>query len=413
MLLFIIKLIIGTTMILEFKDMVSFYSEYSSLGIGRCPVELKFETKFKHPPILKSNLSSPEDLIKKLSDLIGKKFPFKKVSRTDGSNVRKLVAMALSNEAPKTASKSEFTVVPSKSKGVPKNLLEYIDTYIVTSGSNYNLQVWNRNPASDSIQVEYSNGDTLSANEVRFITVKVNPETHIIESILILTPKYIVDNYGKFGKPTVKSQMIISNKARENVLDQPSSILFHTSDTGVGVADNRDNLDKFSIKDEPSKESLLPLESIFDVISTEIVGKITISPDLSTKIRGQELERIIAKSLGYNIQDTELMEGGYPDIRNQALEIKVQDSPTVDLGQYTPEFEIDVPGCPDFTTSDIRYFIALTNPTTGLVEGAVLCEGNKLGRHFTYIAEESYKCQRSIPMSFFEKYSGQVLFNPE
>lgn len=376
-------------------------------------MELKFEAKFKHPPKHKNELSTPEELVNKLSGLVGKKFPFKKVSRTDGSNVRKLVAMTLSERAPEKAAKSEFTVVPEKGKGVPKNLLEYVDTYIVTSGNSYNLQVWNRNPASDSVQVEYANGDTLSANEVRFVTIKVNTETHIIESVLVLSPDYIVEKFDKFGKPTVKSQMIISNKARQNVISQPNSILFHTSARKVGEVGNIDNLHQFAIKDEPTEQSLLPLESLLDVIATEIVGKVTVSPDLSTKERGQDLERIIATSLGYNIQDAELMEGGYPDIRNQALEIKVQDSPTVDLGKYTPEFEVDVPGCPGFSTGDIRYFIALTNPATGLVEGAVLCEGNKLGSHFTYIGEESYKCQRLIPMTYFEKYAGQTLYNPE
>ena len=29
----------------------------------------------------------------------------------------------------------------------------------------------------------------------------------------------------------------------------------------------------------------------------------------------------------------ELLVGGYPDLRNQVLEVKIQDSPTVDLGQ--------------------------------------------------------------------------------
>ncbi|MGL1234897.1 nuclease [Vibrio parahaemolyticus] len=376
-------------------------------------MELKFDAKFNHPPKHKNELSTPEELVNRLSVLVGQKFPFKKVARTDGSNVRKLVAMTLSEGAPEKAAKPEFNVVPEKGKGVPKNLLEYVDSYIVTSGNVYNLQVWNRNPASDSVQVEYINGDTLSANDVRFVTVKVNTETHIIESVLVLSPAYIVEKFGKFGKPTVKSQMIISNKARQKVINKPSRILFYSSSRKIGDVKNIDNLHKFSIKDEPTKQSLLPIESLLDVIATKIVGKVSVTPSLSTKERGQYLERIIATSLGYNINEAELMDGGYPDIRNQALEIKVQDSPTVDLGKYTPEFEVDVPSCPGFSTGDIRYFIALTNPTSGLVEGAVLCEGNKLGHHFTYIGAESYKCQRTIPMTYFEKYAGQTLYNPE
>lgn len=371
------------------------------------------EAKFKLPPVNKAALSTPEELAQKLSSLVGQTFNLTRASRTDGSNLRKLIAATLSSSTPTTASKSDYVVVPTKGKGVPKALLEYIDTYIVTSGKvNYNLQVWNRNPASDSVQVEYANGETLSANEVRFITVKVNPETHIIESVLVLTPDYIVENFGKFGKPTIKSQMIISNRARQNVLSMPNSTLFYPSDGSVGNQANITNLPSLSIKDAPSASSLLPIETILDVVVSDVVGKVTISPTLSTKERGQELERLIATKLGYSISEADLMDGGYPDIRNQALEIKVQDSPTVDLGQYTPEYEEDVPSCPGFKTGDIRYLIALTDSTTGLVEGVVLCEGKKLGGHFTYIASKSYKCQRSIPMAFFENHTGKSAFNP-
>ena len=65
-----------------------------------------------------------------------------------------------------TLSGSSFMLVPSfipsllssnnspKQKGVPSFLREYIDTYIITTGNSYNLQVWNRNPNSASVQVD-------------------------------------------------------------------------------------------------------------------------------------------------------------------------------------------------------------------------------------------------------------------
>jgi len=124
------------------------------------------------------------------------------------------------------------------------------------------------------------------------------------------------------------------------------------------------------------------------------------------------LEEIFANALGYSIDDGELLAGGYPDLCNQALEVKIQDSPTVNLGKFSPEFEVKIPGCSGFTTRNMRYFIALTNPETNIIEGAVLCQGSKLGLHFTYVPEESYKCQRSIPMNFFEDIQGRSVFNP-
>ena len=106
------------------------------------------------------------------------------------------------------------------------------------------------------------------------------------------------------------------------------------------------------------------------------------------------------------------MIGGYPDIRHQALEVKVQDAATVDLGRYSPQFDEPVEGCLGFTTHEVRYLIALTDAKTGICRGAIVCPGRHLGEHFVYVADKSYKCQRSIPMAFFDRFDGQAVFNP-
>ena len=70
--------------------------------------------------------------------------------RTDGSNFRKIITnYLLAGYMPEAA--DEYKIVPPKQKGVPAFLREYIDTYIVTTGNSYNLQVWNRNPNSASV----------------------------------------------------------------------------------------------------------------------------------------------------------------------------------------------------------------------------------------------------------------------
>jgi len=106
------------------------------------------------------------------------------------------------------------------------------------------------------------------------------------------------------------------------------------------------------------------------------------------------------------------LSGGYPDIANQLLEVKIQDSPTVDLGRYSPQFEEPVPKMQDFTTKDVRYLLALTNPYTHAVDGLILLAGADLGKHFTYVADKSEKSQRSIPMDFFRTLKGMSVFNP-
>jgi len=365
------------------------------------------DKKLKIPPQKRQDLTPPKELAKKLQILVGSDFPLTGKSRTDGSNIRKLIGKTLlENSPPLCAEKSDYELMSKK--GVPKILLEYVDTYIVTSGTTYNLQVWNRNPSSSSVQIQYANGETLKSDEVRFVLVKIDVAKEMIESIVILTPQYIVEKFGIFGKPTIKSQLIISNKMRQMVIESRDSILFYPD--MLGSKSNLSNLKNFSIHDEATSDSLLSMESIKKIVIEKIIGQKI--PPASTKNRGQLLENIFAKALGYELLDTEALAGGYPDIRNQALEIKIQDSPTVDLGKYSPEFEEVIPNCGGFTTKTMRYCIVLTNPTTYIVEGVVLAIGDKLGENFTYIANKSYKSQRSILMSFFESIKGKSIFNP-
>lgn len=359
----------------------------------------------RKPPKGKSVLSTPEELVNALKPLIGQAIPMTGKSRTDGANFRKVITnQLLSNYMPEAA--AEYEIVPPKQKGVPTFLREYIDTYIVTTGNSYNLQVWNRNPNSASVQVDLKNGEVLLASDVRFVLGKINAD-NCIETIVIMTPQYIENRFGKFGKPTVKQQLIISNKKREEIICDGGMVIADSNlpQELLASGDERINVD-ISIKDEPHK--VLPIEVMNERITDKIIGE-KLDVSLSTKQRGQQLERIVAYQLGYSGKQDSL-EGGYPDIRNQMLEVKVQDSPTIDLGKYSPQFEEQINDY--FTTRTVRYLIALTNAADGTIDGIIMCPGEELGKSFTYVAEKSFKCQKSIPMSFFEEIKGQAVFNP-
>ncbi|MFX0197986.1 MAG: hypothetical protein ACFFCW_17845 [Candidatus Hodarchaeota archaeon] len=233
---------------------------------------------------------------------------------------------------------------------------------------------------------------------------------HLNNTIYLLLHHYIVEKFGQFGKPTIKHQLIISESARKIVLNKPDKILFHPDIQKIRPVQKPVDFRCRSIHDSPSSDTLLPLTYIKDVVKRKLIGS-QLAPG-TTKNRGQALEEKIASSLGYTLQPGDLLAGGYPDLRHQALEIKVQDSPTVDLGMYSPEFEEDIPLCEGFKTTTIRYFLAFTDPATNVIEGGVLCPGQYLGQHFTYVGEKSYNCQRAIPMSFFDDLSGTAVFNP-
>ena len=336
-----------------------------------------------------------------LSPLVGKTFILSGKIKTDGSQFRKLVSDLILSHGINLAQSNEFEYVPPKKKGVPRILAQLLDTYLVTSGDDYNLQIWNRIPNSDNVLVKYKNGNRILCKDIRLVLAKINTNTNIIEDVIITTPNYLETRYGKFGKPTVKSQLLISDILRQKIIQQPEFV--KSKDT---LAVQQKSLAEYQKPSEPlnhfPKGKVLPISILRERLIPLLETKVDAA---DTKTRGQKLERMVANALGY--ADTDNLVGGYPDIPNQLLEIKIQDTQTVDLGKYSPAFEREIEELPVFTSKDVRYFIALTNPITNVIDGFVLTCGAELGNYFTFVASESYKCQRSIPMSMFNEQQGK------
>jgi len=295
---------------------------------------------------------------------------------------------------------------------VPKIVREFIDTYIVTTGTSYNLQVWNRIPASNTLLIKYESGESLHCNDVRFIFVRIDIAKSVIASIIILTPEYIEEKFGKFGKPTIKHQLLISSKARAAICESEDKILSFPDSKKLSYHITHDfRPPKSGMVEEPELKELYSISLLKKMVAEKLIGKKLDSA--ATKNRGQALERMTLELLGYDIKENELLYGGFPDINNQLLEVKVQDSPTMDLGKFSPEKEEVIIAEKNLTTFDVRYLIALTDPKTEIIEGIILSPGEKLGKLFSYVSDQSYKCQRAIPMTFFEKYYGKSVFNPD
>ena len=367
---------------------------------------------FKTPPKSHSHLTESTKLPSIFKGLIGKEFKLTGKTRTDGTNMRKLIANELlKNGLPEGAMTEDFEIVPPRKKGVPKMLRELIDTYIVTSGSSYNLQVWNRIPNCKIVLVKYETGVSLKCDDVRYVFVRIDILKNTIDSILILTADYIEDHFGKFGKPTIKHQLLISNKARNLIYSSASKILSFSDSKNLSYYITDDyNKPEYRISEEPNLQNLYSIKLLEEMVASKLIGKKLDSN--ATKNRGQSLERMTLGLLGYEMARNEKLVGGFPDIPNQLLEVKVQDAQTVDLGKFTPEKEEIIVVGSNLTTFDVRYMIALTDPKTDIIEGIILAPGEKLGEIFTYVSDMSYKCQRSIPMEFFNSYKGQCVFNP-
>lgn len=204
---------------------------------------------------------------------------------------------------------------------------------------------------------------------------------------------------------------MISSKVRKGVFEKDNNILsFPDSQKLSYIIRHEYNTPKFGMAEEPDIKQLFSISLLKEMVAEKLIG---LKLDaVSTKVRGQSLEKKVLELLGYEVSQSDLLYGAFPDIRNQLLEVKVQDSPTVDLGKFSPEKEEVVIESSNLTTFDVRYLIALTNPDTKIIEGVILAPGEKLGELFSYVSAQSYKCQRSIPMSFFEDCTGKSLFNP-
>jgi len=364
---------------------------------------------FSLPPSSIEDIRDGNCLAESLKSLIGHPFALSGKPRTDGSNLRKLISQhLLHNGCPEPAQAEEYVVV--KKKGIPRMLLEVMDTYIVTTGEFYNLQIWNRMPSSTTTLVRYRDGKKIRCRDIRLVLVKVDSGT--ISAIVVLTPDYVESHFGKFGKPTIKHQLIISEKLRNEIINSTTHILIG-SDSAKLIYKVSDMVEGLSgdMMHEPEAGDLYSIKAVKELVAEKLIGKRLEAND--TKTRGQKLERMVLELLRYSEEEIKSLAGGYPDIPNQLLEVKLQDSPTIDLGKYSPEYEEDIDVGVGYTPKDVRYLIALTNPQTYIIEGIVLMSGEQLGEYFSYVASKSYKCQRSIPMSFFDSFKGEVVFNPK
>lgn len=177
----------------------------------------------KFPPLNKDSVLSGKELATKLQSLVGTKFPLTDKPRTNGSNLRKTITKILDDGTIQVANKKDYTVVPVKGKGVPHLLACLCDSYIVTTGDSYNLQVWNRLPNTSNDLIRYNNNQSIKCKDIRFVFVKIDTETNKIQSIVIATPDYIVKKFGIFGVPTIKYQMIVSDIKRNEIINGAAS----------------------------------------------------------------------------------------------------------------------------------------------------------------------------------------------
>lgn len=122
--------------------------------------------------------------------------------------------------------------------------------------------------------------------------------------------------------------------------------------------------------------------------------------------RGAALHRVVCELLGYaDYRD----DGRFPDVRNQLLEVKLQTSPTIDLGLVRPSSEepLDVPQIAGTQVRhcDVRYalFYAQTDGAEVTLTRLYLTTGASFFSRFPQFGGKvlNKKLQIPLPSDFF------------
>lgn len=243
--------------------------------------------------------------------------------RTRSKVVKQAVCRVLGYPAPKLFKKTR-----------PRFPGQRFDTYIQKSN---NLQIWNEEIVPTR----------------RYVIIRVSAED-VIERVKVVTGELLA-SLDTTGTLTRKYQARI-------VPGQEPTELVATEDTAnlKPIVDSSGYFVFFehSPVDDPMAETLLPIAVIFERLKSLVGCTFADAGHDQERNRGAELHRLVCSTLGYReYRDT----GSFPDIRNQLLEMKLQTSPTIDLGLVRPDSEepLDMPRIAgrQIRHCDVRYAI--------------------------------------------------------
>lgn len=257
------------------------------------------------------------------------------------------------------------------------------DTYAQKSN---NLQIWN---------------DDISPSR-RYVIIRLDA-SDVIEKVKVVTGEILaqLDNTGTLTQKYqariicgTESYELISPIDTDNLLpiiNREKTVIFASTDPSS----------------PPSPNKLLSIQIIFDLLKP-LVGQtlIDIGRD-QDRNRGAELHRRICEIMGYgNYHDA----GQFPDIRNQLLEVKLQTSPTIDLGLVLPSSvePLDLPRISNIQIRhcDIRYviFYAETDGSTVNLTHLYLTTGEAFFTRFSQFQGKviNRKLQIPLPRDFFD-----------
>lgn len=256
------------------------------------------------------------------------------------------------------------------------------DTYVQASD---NLQIWNEELKPRRRYVLIAVGSDDRVWKVKVVTGAMLAK---LDTTGTLTQKY-------------QARFIAGDSDRELVTIEDTKYLMPL----IGPED-------ITLASEPTNEpvagTVLPIRAVFDRLCP-LIGKsfANVGQD-QERNRGAELHRLVCGAVGFqNYAD----DGQFPDVRNQLLEVKLQTSPTIDLGLVEPAstepLDLDELPVGAVLHCDVRYAIFGGRVDGGQVTltSLVLATGEAFFTRFPRFEGRvlNKKIQIPLPRGFFGK----------
>lgn len=256
---------------------------------------------------------------------------------------------------------------------------QFFDTYIQKAN---NLQIWNQelSPSRRYVIIKVSDAD-----EITRVKVVTGDTIAILDTTGKLTKKY-------------QARCVVSEQPTELISDTDTPQIMPFVESGIDLAKIGSPITL------PQVGSLLPVSEIFERL-VPLIGKQF--PDTGAdqeRNRGAALHRLVCKSLGYATYHDD---GQFPDIRHQLLELKLQTSPTIDLGLVNPESTepLNVPMLDSVQVRhcDVRYAIFYAKIEDGNVTltHLLVSPGAYFFKRFRQFQGTNAKLQIQLPAKFF------------
>lgn len=263
----------------------------------------------------------------------------------------------------------------------PKFIGQQFDIY---GQKALNLQIWNEPilPTRRYAIVDISDSDVI--NKVRVVYG---------QDLILLD---------KTGKITKKYQARIDVHTNTHELISTSD----TEQLHPHINDDTKILPSARPVNNPESGILLSIEKIFLLLSP-LVGQMFTDPGADQeRNRGAALHSLVCRMLGYSRHEDN---GQFPDVCHQLLEVKLQTSPTIDLGMVLPNSEEDLVMPPighhHPRHCDTRYavFYAKTDGVLVTLTHLIVVTGTDFFTRFPRFGgrESNGKIQIPLPRNFF------------